>query len=53
MGVQVNSLELVSEKNFIKGQDYVMRVKVHSLDHYGVLRGDIIFSRNLDEITSH
>lgn len=52
MGLQVNSLELISEKVMLPEHDYVMRVRVLSYDA-GVLKGVIVYSRDLEDITSH
>lgn len=52
MGVQVNSLELISDQELKVGHDYVMRVKIHSLDS-GVLKGLILHLQDLDDISSH
>ncbi|HLW56422.1 MAG TPA: hypothetical protein VKY27_03500 [Bacteriovoracaceae bacterium] len=52
MGVQVNSLELISDQKLRVGHDYVMRVKIHSLEN-SVLKGYILYRKDLDDITSH
>lgn len=53
MGLQVNSLELIYEHELKKGHDYVLRVSIHSLEAGGVLKGKILYAKDLDDITSH
>lgn len=53
LGQQVNSLELIHSGELSLGHDYVMRVKVHSLDVNRVLKGDILYAKDLDDISSH
>lgn len=52
LGLQVNSLELSSDRSLKKGHDYVMRVRIHSYGD-GLLKGEILYCQDLDDITSH